>query len=358
MLGLWLPEPQAPEAMHSAWKRVGERGSASKLSGSGHGCPRLQKPVTGWSGGGALPTRNTGTSDKLPEPQVSEVLQSTWTSVGSLVLGSACSSGRLRLISTSTCYLRVYRYLVKNWEAVVKRIGAATWNPCGIALCSCLLQSTEHLVNKWATIDHDAYIQTGVSTKSGAAAILEPKYYNLYVDAMGDAVDINGPAEVSRAGAVTQDEPLFGADKESKVEQEDHENLTAKPWPKTTLDENLAEAPSTSGTATPGGSATFGGYGYWNQAATKNKTKDITAAKRMAKKDKPTPMKTPTDTEAINYKLVVPGQRDSKSKTPIKKSDWAEMASAKASAKAQVKITQMKMQPDLELAQLRLRNNR
>ncbi|RKO94819.1 hypothetical protein BDK51DRAFT_32042 [Blyttiomyces helicus] len=89
---------------------------------------------------------------------------------------------------------------------------------------------TKCLVNKCATFDKNlkAYIQKG--------------------DAMGDAVDDNGLAEyhhlifiqsdeytphlqkinISCAGAVAQDEYVFGAEKESKVEQEDRKNHTAE----------------------------------------------------------------------------------------------------------------------------------
>ncbi|RKO84553.1 hypothetical protein BDK51DRAFT_25731 [Blyttiomyces helicus] len=42
---------------------------------------------------------------------------------------------------------------------------------------------TKHLANKWSTIDKDAkaYIQNGGNTKSGPAAIAEPKYFDLYM---------------------------------------------------------------------------------------------------------------------------------------------------------------------------------
>ncbi|RKO90027.1 hypothetical protein BDK51DRAFT_28429 [Blyttiomyces helicus] len=67
---------------------------------------------------------------------------------------------------------------------------------------------------------------------------------------------------------------------------------------------------------------------------------------------------TDPDTGAVNNKLIIPCQRFSKGKTPIKKSDWVKIASAKASAKAQVKIAQIKMQHDLEPAKLHLQNER
>ncbi|RKO92332.1 hypothetical protein BDK51DRAFT_42511 [Blyttiomyces helicus] len=156
---------------------------------------------------------------------------------------------------------------------------------------------TKHLVNNWAMVDKDtkAYFQNGGTTESGAADIPEPKFSDLYTDAMGDAVDVNGPAEHhhldfiqsesltlppqkikrSSAGAVALDDLVFGAEKESEVEKEDCENHTAEnsnedgifdnemegdndtqvtancppllecqPTPETTLDDILAEAPS------------------------------------------------------------------------------------------------------------------
>ncbi|RKO86752.1 hypothetical protein BDK51DRAFT_49386 [Blyttiomyces helicus] len=109
---------------------------------------------------------------------------------------------------------------------------------------------TKHLVNKWATINKDvkAYTQNRETTKRGAAAIPEPKYFDLFMDAVGAAVDVNEPAEhhdldfiqsdlltiplykikVCRAGAVALDERVFGVDKESEVEQEDRNNHTTK----------------------------------------------------------------------------------------------------------------------------------
>ncbi|RKO88250.1 hypothetical protein BDK51DRAFT_39300 [Blyttiomyces helicus] len=122
---------------------------------------------------------------------------------------------------------------------------------------------TKHLVNERATIRKDSkvYIQNGGTTKSGMAAIPEPKYFNLYMGTSlanmeffggeGEGVAIINLAcsatgfltdamvmqfldpsttkisSISR-GAVAQDEPVFGADKESEVEEEDCENYTAE----------------------------------------------------------------------------------------------------------------------------------
>ncbi|RKO91813.1 hypothetical protein BDK51DRAFT_48378 [Blyttiomyces helicus] len=203
-------------------------------------------------------------------------------------------------------------------------------------------------------------------------------------DAIGNAVDVYGPEKhhhldfmqsdsstlplqkmkVSRSGAVARDEPVFGEDKESEVEQGDRENHTANDdagddiWtmrlrgmatPESTLDDILVEASSTSDTATTGRSATFYAVGYWNKTATRSTTKSIAAAKRKAKKDQPMPVEnaytcdkslkklkpTDPDTGVVNNELIVPGQHILKGKTLIKKSDWAEIASAKASAKTQ-----------------------
>ncbi|RKO84445.1 hypothetical protein BDK51DRAFT_32992 [Blyttiomyces helicus] len=249
------------------------------------------------------------------------------------------------------------------------------------------------------------------------------------MDAKGDAVDVNGQAEyhqmdfvqsdsltlpLSCAWAVAHDKPVFGADKDCEVKQEDLKNHTAEdgnedgifdneiegdgtgvtaivldllptqmnpealpialpllkrqPAPETTLDDILAEAPSTSDMATTGGSATFGMDGYWNKAATRKTTKTIAAAKSKAKKDQPTPVEdaytcdpclkklkpTDPDTGAVIKELIILGQRVSTGTSLIKKSNWPKIASAKAPAKAQVKIAQMKMQHDLELAKLHL----
>ncbi|RKO90696.1 hypothetical protein BDK51DRAFT_31414 [Blyttiomyces helicus] len=173
---------------------------------------------------------------------------------------------------------------------------------------------TKHLVNKWATIDKDAkaYIQNGGTIKNGVANIPEPKYFDLYMYAMGDAVDVNRPAEHHRLDFIQSD-------------------LLTHPL---------------------------------------RRKKTNAATERKAKKDQPTPVEhtytrnprlkklKPTDLDAgaVNNELVVPGRRVSKGKTPIKKSNWAEITSAKVSAKAQVKIAQMKMQQELKLAKLHLQN--
>ncbi|RKO85864.1 hypothetical protein BDK51DRAFT_34303 [Blyttiomyces helicus] len=209
---------------------------------------------------------------------------------------------------------------------------------------------TKHLVYMWATINKDAkaYIQNRGTTKSGAAAIPEhkclgnmefffgvrgvavvysaPTATDFLTDAMGDAVDVNGPVEhhhldfiqsdsftlplqkikVSRAHAVSQNEPVFGADKESEVKQEDREKQTAEDNDEGGIFENEMEG-----------------------------DESIAAAKRKAKKDKPMPMEdaytcgpclkklkpTDPDTGAVNNELVVPGQHVSNGKTLIKKSD-------------------------------------
>ncbi|RKO87997.1 hypothetical protein BDK51DRAFT_42183 [Blyttiomyces helicus] len=227
---------------------------------------------------------------------------------------------------------------------------------------------------------------------------------------MGDAVDVNGPkTNVSHAGAVAQDEPVLGADNESEVHGEDRKNHTAKdddddgifdnesyshssrrtsptdesrgtadhpplmerqPTPKRALDDILVEAAFTSDMATAGWSATFSADSYRNKAATRNMTKTITAAKGKAKKDQPMPLEhaytrdprlkklkpTDPDIRAVNNELVLRGQGVSKCKTPIKMSDGVEVASVEASAKAQVKIAQMKKQHNLELVKLHLQN--
>ncbi|RKO86119.1 hypothetical protein BDK51DRAFT_27193, partial [Blyttiomyces helicus] len=194
-----------------------------------------------------------------------------------------------------------------------------------------------------------------------------------------------------RVEAVAQDRPVFEANKESEVQYEAHKNhsaevndeggivdnetegdtelqivldplpptneprgnaycplfLECQPTPETTLVDMLAEAPSTSDTASTGGSATFANK---DKAGTMNTTKTIAAAKRKVKKDQRTPVEdaytrdpclrklrpTDLDTEVVNNKLIFPGQRVSKGKTQVKKSDWAEIGSAKASAKAEV----------------------
>ncbi|RKO89495.1 hypothetical protein BDK51DRAFT_28334 [Blyttiomyces helicus] len=258
---------------------------------------------------------------------------------------------------------------------------------------------THALLNMWATIDKDAkaYIWNKNTTKPGPRAIPALEYFNLYM------VDVNGPAEhhrldftqsnslthplqkikISRVGAVTQDERVFGADKESEVELKDHKHLTSKEDNEDGIFNNeikgdaivldpasqemnlaalpialpfldvylrprhpcmtiyLAEALSTSATAPTGGSPTFGTDSYWNQVAMRKTTKAIAVTKRMTKKDKHTTVEDaytlhphlkkqkPTDpsTKAINNMIAVPGQ----GKASLKKSDWAKITSAKAS---------------------------
>ncbi|RKO88258.1 hypothetical protein BDK51DRAFT_39303 [Blyttiomyces helicus] len=51
------------------------------------------------------------------------------------------------MISTSTRYLGQSCYSVEIWEAVVKRIGAASWDPCGIALLGRPLDTWVELVS-------------------------------------------------------------------------------------------------------------------------------------------------------------------------------------------------------------------
>ncbi|RKO86282.1 hypothetical protein BDK51DRAFT_30969, partial [Blyttiomyces helicus] len=126
--------------------------------------------------------------------------------------------------------------------------------------------------------------------------------------------------KVSRAGAVAQDEPVFGANKESEVEQEDPESHTAEDDDEDGIFDNDIKVDHTC---------------CWNKAATRNTTKAISVAKRKAKKDQPTPVEgaytcdpllkklksTEQDTEAFNNELVVPARSVSKGKTPIKNSD-------------------------------------
>ncbi|RKO87666.1 hypothetical protein BDK51DRAFT_31087 [Blyttiomyces helicus] len=144
-------------------------------------------------------------------------------------------------------------------------------NGTSLNLPSCSQQSrfeTKHLVNERATIRKDtkAYIQNEGTTKSGMAAIPEPKYFNLYMEI----------SSISR-GAVAQDEPMFGADKESEVDQEDCENYTAEDNDEDGILDNEMKGDST--TAGP----------LLEQGSYEAQDKTIAVAKRKAK-EQPTPM--------------------------------------------------------------------
>ncbi|RKO91481.1 hypothetical protein BDK51DRAFT_32826 [Blyttiomyces helicus] len=305
-----------------------------------------------------------------------------------------------------------WKLVLETWKELVQDDN----DPDMMIMLATIEVETKNLANKWATVDKDAkaYILKGGTNKRGVEALPEPKCLfdffegggvanvhwaciatNFPTDAISDAVDVNGPAEhhhldfiqsdsltlplqkrkESHAGAVTQDELVFRADNEmeddnedgffgNEIEGGDEPHGTAdcpRPLerhltPKTNLDDILVEASSTSDTATMGGYKEQDNYHCRGQEKGKegpaHPVEDAYTRDPRLKKLKPTG----PDTRAVNNELINPGQRVSKGKTPIKKSDWAKIASAKASAKAQVKILQMKMQHDLELAKLHLQN--
>ncbi|RKO94074.1 hypothetical protein BDK51DRAFT_51305 [Blyttiomyces helicus] len=246
-----------------------------------------------------------------------------------------------------------WKLVLATWKELVEDDN----DPDIMMMHSTIEVETKHLVNKWATSNKhtNAYIRSGITTRTSAAAIPEPKYFDLCMVRFLDHFPTEN--KVSRAGAVAQDEPVFGADKESEVEQEDHRNHTAEDEDEEGILDNEIEG-DISDTATAGKSATFGAEGYWNMAATRNTTKTIAATKRKAKKVQPMPVEDAYTCDPCLKKLKLTDLDNAAGSNELVKSDWAKIASTEASAKAKVKIAEKKMQHDLELAKLHLQNER
>ncbi|RKO94443.1 hypothetical protein BDK51DRAFT_29849 [Blyttiomyces helicus] len=114
-----------------------------------------------------------------------------------------------------------WKSLLETWKELVDDED----NPDTMIMLATIEVETKDLVKRWATIDKDAeaYIQNRGATKTGAAAILEHKYFNLYMD-----MTLANLEKVSRADACPHDEPVFGSDKEYKVEKKDPQIHTAE----------------------------------------------------------------------------------------------------------------------------------
>ncbi|RKO92414.1 hypothetical protein BDK51DRAFT_40795 [Blyttiomyces helicus] len=121
-----------------------------------------------------------------------------------------------------------WKLVLEIWKEFVDDDG----DPDMMIMLATIEAETKHPVNKWAKINGDAkaYIQNGNTTKSCAAAIPEPKYFDLFMMpwAMKFVALPLQETKVSRAGAIAQDEAMFGANKESEVEPEDRKNHTGK----------------------------------------------------------------------------------------------------------------------------------
>ncbi|RKO83199.1 hypothetical protein BDK51DRAFT_33678, partial [Blyttiomyces helicus] len=217
------------------------------------------------------------------------------------------------------------------------------------------------------------------TTKSGAAGMDKPEYFLASLDATGGSVNVNGLSAEHHHDFMQSDtatkllgnmrasgelvsnsdegEVAYGADKESEVKQDDHKKQAQASGEEDAIldeeeDDNDDDTPlvrikPSSTAARP----TFGPDGYWNEAATKNTTMAIAAAKRKAmqnaasddpyKRD-PRSKKPRADAEGkhkpVEKDIEVPGQRVPKGKTSTKKTDWAEIAATKVDTKARVEI--------------------